>query len=224
MSSTDSDKEKYNAFDIALMDKYFKECQEIDGISLQPYSDGFKQILNFFAVLGKIFTFVASDVGDKIRIIDEHCSGERADDYKVLDTVMIMEKEENIAQICTKQFASCSRTVLRLHRAMEFIARLFETLAVTEEHHIGHLSKDIYKATLANYHPFMVRKAAEFGMLHGLPYREKLMDLIGLKNSEGVLLSEDEARELLKETAKTMLKCHSTVDQLYTKHDLHSLP
>ena len=53
-----------------------------------------------------------------------------------------MEKSENIAHLNdSKKFSSASRTLLRLHRAMEYIAKLFEALSTTEERDIGTISK-----------------------------------------------------------------------------------
>ena len=45
-------------------------------------------IVNFFALMGKIFVFVSSDVSDKVRIIDEHCTGEKGEEYKVIEEVL----------------------------------------------------------------------------------------------------------------------------------------
>ena len=44
--------------------------------------------VNFFSLMGKIFVFVSSDVSDKVRIIDEHCTGEMSQEYKVIEEVL----------------------------------------------------------------------------------------------------------------------------------------
>jgi len=173
-----------HVFDLDEMNQCFLACMAQDGLSLQKYSDGFKQIVHFFAMMGKIFAFVGSDVADKVKVIDELCSGEKAEEYQVIASCMEMEKTKKIAHLNTRSFASASRTLLRLHRAMDYIAQLFEALSLTTEREIGTLSKSIYQDTLAKYHSYVIKKAAEFGMVHGLPYKENLMQMIVQSNAK----------------------------------------
>ena len=128
-------------FDIDKMNDSFEKCLENEGVLLQPYADGFRELLNFFALLGTIFSFVAGDVAEKVKILDGHCTGPNSEKYQVISEAMAYEKELKIDKMNTAAFASASRTVLRLHRAMEFIAKLFEALAATSDNHIGGLTK-----------------------------------------------------------------------------------
>ena len=128
-------------FDIDKMNESFEKCLENEGLLLQPYTNGFRELLNFFTLLGTIFSFVAGDVADKVKILDGHCSGPNCEKYEVIAEAMQYERDQRIDKINTAAFASASRTVLRLHRAMEFIAKLFEALATTNENHIGSLTK-----------------------------------------------------------------------------------
>ena len=70
-------------FDLVEMNQCFLDCLAVSGLSLQKYSDGFKHIVHFFSLMGKIFAFVGSDVSDKVKIIDAHCSGDRSSEYQV---------------------------------------------------------------------------------------------------------------------------------------------
>jgi hypothetical protein len=68
---------------------------------------------------------------------------------------------------------------------------------------------------LGKYHPWLIRKAATFGMM-GLPKREVLAGLMGIKN-------EEDARSMAK-YIRTLEKVYNTTEKIYETHKLLDLP
>ena len=66
--------------------------------------------------------------------------------------------ENNLIKTKKKDDPSGSRTLLRLHRALEYIAEFLGHLeALEDETYLGQVSKDAYEKTLMKYHPWIVQ-------------------------------------------------------------------
>merc|ERR1711868_242244 len=60
---------------------------------------------------------------------------------------------------------SGSRTLLRLHRALEYITEFLGRLEPLEdEAYLSTVSREAYEKTLMKYHPWIVQKAAKLAM------------------------------------------------------------
>lgn len=65
--------------------------------------------------------------------------------------------------------------MLRLHRALEFISKfILEVSKLDDLAATGPAARSAYQATLAKYHPWVIRKTASLAM-YGLPNREQLI-------------------------------------------------
>ena len=80
------------------------------------------------------------------------------------------------------------------------------------------IAADAYKQSLANYHPWLVRKAAVWAM-YTLPNIDDLKKKIAAPNME-----HQEMKQLLKDVTEVMKPVYDITEELYTRHNLHGLP
>lgn len=72
-----------------------------------------------------------------------------------------------------------------------------------------------YNETLANFHPFLIRKAANIAM-YALPNRDQLLNK--------VCADVEASIKALPEMLQVTNAVYDRIDALYTKNDLHGLP
>ena len=66
--------------------------------------------------------------------------------------------ENNLIKTKKKDDPSGSRTLLRLHRALEYIYEFLGSLEdIDDETYVGQVSKDAYEKSLMKYHPWIVQ-------------------------------------------------------------------
>merc|ERR1712154_274256 len=64
-------------FDIRVVTAKFSEAKSADGcVHLRPYIDGYRELLKFITLFGSVFSFVTSDVTDKLAILEKFLSAE----------------------------------------------------------------------------------------------------------------------------------------------------
>jgi hypothetical protein len=114
----------------------------------------------------------------------------------------------------------------------DFLKRLGEIEACDKTSHICSQS---YNQTLANFHPFLIRKAAGLAM-YALPskplnYRKKFIILsqnfqLTARDQlfEKVCSDIPKSIEALPEMLRITDLVYKRIDQLYTIHNLHGLP
>lgn len=77
--------------------------------------------------MGSIFGFVCSDVRSKVEILEEfRANQEVAEKFDSVKKMMLYEREKELLQ--KKDYVSGSRTLLRLHRGLGMILKLFKVL------------------------------------------------------------------------------------------------
>lgn len=72
-----------------------------------------------------------------------------------------------------------------------------------------------YNETLANFHPFLIRKAASLAM-YALPLRDQLLNKVCSDVQKSI--------EALPEMLQVTNAVYDRVNALYTEFDLHGLP
>ncbi|XP_066936524.1 ceramide-1-phosphate transfer protein-like [Clytia hemisphaerica] len=204
-------------FDIDLVTKSFEECHE-NQLNLVAYVTGYSEIYNFFNVLGTVFGFIASDVKEKLDILKdlESKGDENAIHYKQVDNMMAFEMERNKK---TKEELFGSRTLLRLHRALDFTKQFLEQLALMkDDDKVATMAGKVYTATLGNFHPWLIRKAAGVA-LYSLPNRRDLIKKIAPGGIDDSVL-----KEKIEACVQKIDIVYKDIHDLYTKNDLHGLP
>jgi len=175
-------------------------------------------VTRFFNLMGTIFSFVTSDVNSKLSILQYHLASEAGDHYKTVEEMIQYEVANGITteSIKSGKQPSGSRTLLRLHRALQFLILLFCELAQSSES-FSTVVGEAYNATLANHHPWVVRSAVSVA-LYAVPSRSSLIQRL---DSEG---SEERIADQLNAAVLAMQPVYDRIQTLYTDNDLLQLP
>ncbi|XP_075166610.1 ceramide-1-phosphate transfer protein [Haematobia irritans] len=203
-------------FDIEKVTKVFQEClRDEDDVIMDDYLNAYEEINKFFLLLGSVFGFVSSDVRTKIDILTTFRKGtENADKFVTFKTMILYEVDSGLLK--DSKYVSGSRTLLRLHRGLEFIYEFLTQLAdLAEDVKVQQTCKAAYENTLAKHHTWVIRKGAVVAM-YTLPTKEELM--------KRVCANVSLAKELLPEMLKNTKIVYDRTHALYDLHDLHSLP
>ena len=116
-----------------------------------------------------------------------------------------------------KKKASGSRTLLRLHRALEFIAALLLKIKETDNSKkFSNEAQKAYEATLAQHHPWLVKKGVGIAMMT-LPSRSDLLKKLNLDDTP-------EKMGQLGELVEELNKIYGITQKLYEKDNLLDLP
>ena len=165
--------------------------------------------------MGTVFGFVKSDVDEKIEILREYRKSEIGPSYKTIQGMIQYEVDQKSTN--NKKKASGARTLLRLHRALEFIVDLFQALKDSDEHEkMSTLTSKSYYRTLAKHHPWLVRKGVDVAV-YTLPSRKHFIEKLKISDMA-------HAEILLGNTAALGHKIFDVVEKVYTDFDLHELP
>lgn len=124
--------------------------------------------------MGTVFGFVSSDVKSKLDILVELLeSDETGTCYVSIKTMMLYEKDEGLFE--KKDYVSGSRTLLRLHRGLDFIRVFLRSLGeLQHSDRTSYVCQQAYDQTLAQYHPWLIKKGARMAM-YTMPNREQLL-------------------------------------------------
>lgn len=101
---------------LKVVDHFEKALQGEDDVEMDQYLEGYTELNKFFALMGKVFGFVSSDVREKVHILEAFRKGDQKDNFATFKTTMEHEKESQLLE--KKGYVSGSRTLLRLHRGM----------------------------------------------------------------------------------------------------------
>lgn len=123
--------------------------------------------------MGSVFGFVSSDLRAKMDILYEFLNDEANSSH--FTTVRTMIQYEMSNDLLAKQsYVSGSRTLLRLHRGLDFIRLFLKRLSeMKEDDNTSQACKECYNSTLAKHHPFLVRNGAKLAM-YAMPNRTDL--------------------------------------------------
>lgn len=200
---------------LASLCKSDANLNDFDDVSLKEFLNAYEEIVKFLEMLGTLFYFVITDVREKINILEEFLTKEPVK-YKTIKSMIEHELEEKQLQPPTSNLkTNGSRTLLRLHRAMEFIYKLLDRLYNADPKlKSPQVCTETYEGTLGKHHSWFIRKAVTIGM-HALPKREVLI---------GYMIHNNEDREKFPLFIETSEKVFTTVEKLFQRHNLLNLP
>ncbi|XP_035914203.1 LOW QUALITY PROTEIN: ceramide-1-phosphate transfer protein [Anopheles stephensi] len=195
-------------------EKFTESLVGEDDVYVDQYLEAFKELYKFFQLMGTVFGFVSSDVKEKVEILEKLRGKENADSFLTIRTMMEYEQEANL--LSKKDYVSGSRTLLRLHRGLDFIQEFLKRLGELEgDEKTNGVCQAAYNDTLAQFHPWLIRKGANVAM-YALPTRDQLLAKVC---ADGAI-----AIKLLPEMLSVTRKVYDRTQELYTKYDLHGLP
>ncbi|KAL7052536.1 hypothetical protein ACKWTF_004896 [Chironomus riparius] len=203
-------------FDISIViDRFKKASTSEDDVLLEYYIEAFKEILKFFNAMGTIFGFVSSDIKVKIGILEEFRLNKEVCD-KFLSVKSMMDYEMSAELLQKKDYVSGCRTLLRLHRGLDFTRNFLRKLAeLNPDDKTSDACKVSYQDTLAPYHPFLIRKGANLAM-YALPTRDVLLTK--------VCKDVGSAIKALPEMLQFTDVVYDRIQALYKLNDLLALP
>ena len=166
-------------------------------------------------LLGTVFSFVNSDVVEKIGILKDYRSSELRDEYETIQSMIEYEVKTKTTNNKTKP--SGSRTLLRLHRALDFITDFMKNIKEADEHaKLSGIGSQSYDKTLAKHHPWLIRKGVHIAV-YTLPTRVQFMEKMKVTDMA-------HTEDLLGKVADLGHKIFEIVEKLYSDHNLHDLP
>lgn len=165
--------------------------------------------------MGTIFGFVSSDIKTKLGILEEFRKNQEVAD-KFKSVKIMMDYEMNGELLTKKDYVSGSRTLLRLHRGLDFTRNFLRKLEeLGPDDKTNDACKVSYQETLAPYHPFLIRKGANLAM-YALPTRDVLLKKVCKDVGESV--------KALPEMLKYTDEVYDRIQVLYESNDLLALP
>jgi hypothetical protein len=164
-------------------------------------------------MMGSVFSFVASDVHEKLKILKTFLQSEEKGHYQDVETMAKYETENKVV----KKPGNGCRTLLRLHRALLFLIRLFDDTAQAGTHDkMSHIAHTAYSDTLAHHHSWLVRKAVGLAV-YTLPTRSALLQKMGES-------SDEDAAARAASLVKAMQPVYDQVQDIYKQYDILQLP
>lgn len=206
-------------FDLTKVHECFDRCLadpiDPDDVLVDAYLEAFKELYKFFSLMGTVFGFVSSDVKEKVEILEKHRQQPNAEKFETIKRMM--EYERNAELLAKKDYVSGSRTLLRLHRGLDFIYVFLKRLGelANPDDKTNCVCQTSYNETLAHFHPWLIRKGATVAM-YALPNRDQLL--------EKVCVDAATAIQKLPEMLVVARQVYDRTQDLYTKYDLHGLP
>ena len=162
-----------------------------------------------------MFTFVARDLSKKIAIVQNYLNSSNKSHYRTLQSMMSYEIENGTVHM-KGAHASATRTMLRLHWALEFFIEFMDRLRHTPvDAKASSLVYEVYQGTLALHHPWWTRKLAYLAVFT-LPSIKALIDIMCKQDYEEVQL-------LLAEVVNTSRPILKYTADLYKEHDLSNI-
>lgn len=220
---TNGNNETSKYFDIDYASKTFQDSMvDKNAISLHHYLNGFKELMKFFHSLGTIFLFVTSDLETKIGLLENYRNVEKDGcnpAYLTIQSAIEYETKENLLRDTKRQ--SGARTILRLHRALEFLSALMLNLSkLNEDEETAPAAREAYSNTLAKHHAWTIRTIASFAM-RTLPLKKILVEsVLGKENSGNETLTNEKMLALANVTDNLFM----VVDKYYEENNIKDLP
>ncbi|XP_034551834.1 ceramide-1-phosphate transfer protein [Notolabrus celidotus] len=198
----------------------FKLClSENKEVYLEHYVAGWRGLVKFLNCLGSVFGFISKDAVNKIKILVGYLEGENGSQYVTFQSMMKYELDNELVDLTKRgnhQESGC-RTLLRLHRALRWLELFLERLRTsTEDGKTSVMCAEAYNESLAQHHPWMIRKAAGLAFCV-LPGRASFLEVMNVGTPEQVVAMLGEALPLISEV-------YQITEELYAENNMLDLP
>ncbi|KAL2740452.1 ceramide-1-phosphate transfer protein [Vespula squamosa] len=202
-------------FDLRVVHDHFdKALVQDDDVNIKAYLDAYNELYKFFQLMGSVFSFVSSDLKQKIDVLADLLN-KNDRNYVTIKSMIEYEKENKLLE--KADYVNGARTLLRLHRGLDFIREFLRQLSeISDTDKTSTCCQDAYNKTLAKYHPWVIRKAAVVAM-YTMPTRELLLKKVCGAN---VQRNVDILPKMLEVTVDVLNRTHN----LFDLHQLQALP
>ncbi|KAJ8265608.1 hypothetical protein COCON_G00147070 [Conger conger] len=198
----------------------FQSClTENKEVRIDQYVAGWRGLVRFMNSLGSVFSFISKDAVNKIQIMVNYRNGENGEHYATVQSMVKYELDKGLVDI-TKRGSfpeSGCRTLLRLHRALRWLELFLERLRTsTEVDKTSVMCSEAYNESLAQFHPWIIRKAAGMAFC-ALPGRPTFFEVMNVGTPEQVVAMLGDALPLISEV-------YQLTQDLYSQHNLLDIP
>ncbi|XP_014208407.1 ceramide-1-phosphate transfer protein-like [Copidosoma floridanum] len=202
-------------FDLRTVHDHFnRSLIQEDDIDIEAYLEAYNELYKFFQLMGSVFSFVSSDLKQKIEILQVRVA-EDSENYVTMKKMIEYEKASKLLE--RNGFVNGARTLLRLHRGLDFILEFLRQLGeLSSTDNTSASCQDAYNKTLAKHHSWIVRKAAVYAM-YTMPTRETLFKRVC---GDEVQRNIDILPKMLEVTADVITRTQS----VFEIHELTGLP
>ncbi|KAF7418000.1 hypothetical protein HZH68_000653 [Vespula germanica] len=202
-------------FDLRVVHDHFdKALVQDDDVDIKAYLDAYNELYKFFQLMGSVFSFVSSDLKQKIDVLSDFLN-KNEQNYKTIKTMIEYETKNKL--LFRGNYINGARTLLRLHRGLDFIREfLWQLNEISDTDKTSMCCQDAYNKTLAKHHPWVVRKAAIVAM-YTMPTRELLFQKIC---GADVQRNVDILPKMLEVTVEVLNRTYN----LFDLYQLHNLP
>ncbi|NXQ20468.1 CPTP protein, partial [Peucedramus taeniatus] len=190
----------------------FRRCvTEQREVLLEPYLSGWRGLIREAEGFLSLEVFYS---GLTLRCCGAfiHCSAKEPREENI--SLFFSELRPGLAALRARPDSGC-RTVLRLHRALRWLQLFLEGLR-SGDPRTSVLCTDAYNASLAEHHPWVVRKAATVAFC-ALPSRDAFLEIMNVGSAE-------EAVAMLGEAIPYIGDVYSITQELFAQHKLLDLP
>ncbi|XP_062571625.1 ceramide-1-phosphate transfer protein-like [Saccostrea cucullata] len=210
-------KNERHDFDLEVVHQGFLRCrQNNDQLIVRDYLEAYHELNRFFRLSGRLFGFVAKDLEEKIHVLESHMNGPNGQHYNTIQSMVEFEVTNNITKVKHK-LPSGSRSLLRLHRGLEFILEFMKRLGQSSDDDRSSLiAVETYKDTLSRHHPWIVQKMAGVAM-YMLPSRRQLFETMCKHDYTHV-------SSLLESVVHVGKPVYDRTQNIYAEHELLDLP
>lgn len=208
-------------FSLVVLADQFIKCLKNPELTIVEYIAGYKEVYKFLALLGSVFGWVGSDVYAKITTLEKYLAGDKKEHYQTIRTMIEYEIKNDLIKTKKKDDPSGSRTLLRLHRALEYIIGFLHKLEdIQDDGYCSGISREAYEATLMKYHPWVVQKAAKLAM-GLLPTKKGLVSKVCPEGNEAAL---KKAHEDFPKAVSAMRNVYEATQVFYKDNNLLEIP
>ncbi|MEQ2307584.1 hypothetical protein AMECASPLE_019828 [Ameca splendens] len=188
-------------------------------VYVEHYVAGWRGLVKFLNSLGSVFGFISKDAVSKIQILVNFLNSENGSQYATVQSMVKFELDNKLVDVDKKGICpeSGCRTLLRLHRALRWLELFLECLRTSkEDDKTSVMCREAYNESLAQHHPWVVRKAAGMAFF-ALPGRPTFFEVMNVGPPEQVVAILGKAVPLISEV-------YLITEELYLKHNLLDLP
>ncbi|XP_045161715.2 ceramide-1-phosphate transfer protein-like [Mercenaria mercenaria] len=207
-------------FDLELVLQALKRCPAGGGdIDLREYLVAYNELCRFFKMTGRLFGFVAKDLEHKISAIERKQNSDEGQHYTTAEKMIQFEinSPSLVHKGQNKRSHSGTRTLLRLHWALEFILEFMSRMSKCSDHErTSKIATEVYEQTLSKYHPWLTRKMAAIAV-YLLPSRKDLIHVMCKQDYQTVL-------QLLDKVVDAGKRVYDLIENIYRDHNLHNIP
>ncbi|XP_041801816.1 ceramide-1-phosphate transfer protein [Chelmon rostratus] len=212
-----SEEQKFSLQEV--LDTFSLCLSESKEVYLEHYVAGWRGLVKFLNSLGSVFGFISKDAVNKIKILVSHLDGENGSQYITVQSMVKYELEKELVDLSKRGShpESGCRTLLRLHRALRWLELFLERLRTSsEDSKTSVMCAEAYNESLAQHHPWVIRKAAGMAFCV-LPGRPAFLEVMNVGTPEQAVAMLGEALPLISEV-------YQITEELYAQHNLLDLP